>query len=74
MLKFAKFCLRTEILTDRIPINKKDHAMDRRQNEQFVIRKASTERLQSSAVMHMQGLLNNKDFKKRKFMRAINAS
>ena len=54
------------------PINKKDHAMDKRQNEKFVIRKARTERLQRSAVMHMQRLLNNEDFKKRKIMRAIN--
>ena len=38
-------------------INKKDHAMDRRQKEKFAIRKARTERLQRSAVMHMQSTL-----------------
>ena len=71
-LKFAKACLRNEKVADMFPINKKDHAMDKRQNEKFVIRKARTERLQRSAVMHMQRLLNNEDLNKRKIMRAIN--
>ena len=39
-LKFAKACLKNEILSDMFPKNKKDHAMDKRQNEKFVIRKA----------------------------------
>ena len=38
--------------------------MDRKKNEKFVMRKARTESLQRSAVMHMQGLLNHEDFKK----------
>ena len=46
--------------------------MDRRRNEKFIIRKSRTERLQRSAVMHMQRLLNNEDCKKRKIMKAIN--
>ena len=53
-------------------IKKKEHAMDRRQNEKFAIRKARTERLQRSAVMHMQRLLNNEDCKEQKIMKAIN--
>ena len=40
-------------MADMFPINKKDHGMDRRQNEKFVIRKARTEMLQWSAVMQM---------------------
>ena len=71
-LKFAKSCLRNEKVADMFPINKKDHAMDRRKNEKFVIRKARTERLQRSAVMHMQRLLNNEDCNNRKIMKAIN--
>ncbi len=71
-LKFAKACLRNEKVADMFPINKKDHATERRKNEKFVIRKAGTEGLQRSAVMHMQRLLNNEDVKKRKIMRAIN--
>ena len=71
-LKFAKSCLRNEKVADMFPMNKKDHAMGRRQNEKFVIRKARTERLQRSAVVHMQRLLNNEDLNKRKIMKAIN--
>ena len=70
-LKFAKSCLRNEKVADMFTINKKDHAMDRRKNEKFVIRKARTERLQRSAIMHMQTLLNNEDQKNRKIMSAI---
>ena len=43
-----------------------------RQNEKFVIRKARTERLQRSAIMHMQRILNNEDLEKRRIMRKIN--
>ena len=70
-LKFAKACLKNEKLCDMFPKSKKDHTMNKRQNEKFVIRKARTERLQRSAVMHMQRLLNNEDFKNRKIMSAI---
>jgi len=54
MFEILKSCLRNEKVADMFPIKKKDHAMDRRQNEKFAIRKARTERLQRSAVMHMQ--------------------
>ena len=37
-LKFAKACLKIEKLCDMFPKNKKDHVMDKRQNEKFVIR------------------------------------
>ena len=57
---------------DMFPKNKKDLTMGRRQNEKFVIRKARTERLQRSALMYMQRLLNNEDFKNRMIMKAIN--
>ena len=70
-LKFAKACLKNEKLSDMFPKNKKDHAMDKRQNEKFVIRNARTERLQRSAVIHMQRLLNNEDLENRKIMSAI---
>ena len=71
-MKFAKAYLKNEKLCDMFPRNKKDHKMDKRKNEKFVIRKARTERLQRSAVMHMQRLLNNEDQKNRKIMSAIN--
>ena len=71
-LKFAKSCLRNEKVADMFAINKKDHAMDRKKNEKFVIRKARTERLQRSTVMHIHRLLNNEDCNNRKIMKAIN--
>ena len=71
-LKFAKACLKNEKLSDMFPRNKKDHAMHKRHNEKFVIRKARTERLQRSAIMHMQRILNNEDLEKRRIMRKIN--
>ena len=43
--KFAKACLKNEKSYDMFPKNKKDHTMDKRQNEKFSIRKARTERL-----------------------------
>ena len=70
-LKFAKSCLRNEKVADMFPKNEKGHTMDKRQNEKFVIRKARADRLQRSAVMHMQRLLNNEELKNRKIMSAI---
>ena len=67
-LKFAKACLKNEKLSDMFPRNKKDHAMHKRHNEKFVIRKARTERLQRSAIMHMQRILNNEDLEKRRII------
>ena len=42
-LKCAKSCLRNEKVADMFPRNKKDHEIDRRQNETIVIRKVRTE-------------------------------
>ena len=35
-------------------------------DEKFLIRKAKTERLQKSAIINMQRLLNNEEYEKRK--------
>ena len=43
MFEILISCLRNEKVADMFPIKKKDHAMDRRQNEKFAIRKARTE-------------------------------
>ena len=45
--------------------------MSMRHNEKFLIRKAKTERLQKSAIINMQRLLNNEDCEKRKTMSKI---
>ena len=70
-LKFAKACLRNEKLSDMFPKNKKSHIMSMRQDEKFLIRKARTERLQKSAIIYMQRLLNNEEYEKRKTMSKI---
>ena len=64
-LKFAKDCVRHEKLHDMVPRNKKFHLMDMRKNDKFVVKKAKTERLQRSAVVNMQKLLNKDDLEKK---------
>ena len=56
---------------DMFPRNKKHHIMSMRKDEKFLIRKARTERLQKSAVVNMQRLLNNEECVKRKIMSKI---
>ncbi len=70
-LTFAKACLRNEKLSDMFPRNKRSHSMSMRQDEKFLIRKARTERLQKSAIINMQRLLNNEEYEKRKTMSKI---
>ena len=70
-LKFAKACVRHEKLTDMFPKQKYCHNMNMRQNDKFVIKRARTERLQRSAVVNMQRLLNREESEKRKLMRQI---
>ena len=46
--------------------------MDIRQNSKFVVKKARTERLQRSAVVNMQKLLNKDALEKREILRQLN--
>ena len=71
-LKFAKDCVRHEKLHDMFPKNRKLHLMDMRQNYEFVVKKARTERLQRSAVLNMQKLLNKDALEKKEIMRQLN--
>ena len=68
-LKFAKACVRHEKLSDMFPKQKNGHHMDMRHNDKFIVKKARTERLQRSAVLNMQRLLNKEELEKRKLMR-----
>ena len=54
------------------PESRKSHLMDMRQNYKFVVKKARTERLQRSAVVNMQKLLNKDDLEKRDVLRQLN--
>ena len=53
------------------PKQRNSHNMDMRQNDKFVIKRARTERLQRSAVLNMQRLLNREETEKRKLMKQI---
>ena len=54
------------------PKSRKSHLMDIRQNSKFVVKKARTERLQRSAVVNMQQLLNKDALEKREILRQLN--
>ena len=70
-LKFAKACVRHEKLSDMFPKQRNGHHMDMRHNNKFIVKKARTERLQRSAILNMQRLLNKEESDKRKLMRQI---
>ena len=54
------------------PKSRKSHLMDIRQNSKFVVKKARTERLQRSAVVNMQKLLNQDALVNREILRQLN--
>ena len=54
------------------PKSRNPHSMNLRHYDKFVIKKARTERLQRSAILNMQRLLNKDDLEKRKILRQIN--
>ena len=70
-LKFAKDCVRNEKLHDMFPKNKKFHLMDMRSSYKFVVKKAKTERLQRSAIVNMQKLLNKEALEKRDILKQL---
>ena len=57
-LNFAKRCLKNEKARKMFPMNHKDHTMKTRNNDIFKVQFANTERLQKSALIYMQKLLN----------------
>ena len=63
--------MRNLVVSDMFPRNKRSHSMSMRQDEKFLIRKARTEKLQKSAIINMQRLLNNEEYEKRKTMSKI---
>ena len=57
-LEFAKKCVKTEKMCHMFPKNMKSHSMDTRKNEMYKVEHANTGRLQDSAIIYMQNLLN----------------
>ena len=63
-LEFAKKCVKHEKLKHMFPKNTKEHSMKTRNNEMYLVQHANTGRLQDSAIIFMQKLLNDDAQKK----------
>ena len=62
-LKFAQKCLKNPKTKDMFPENKKMHKMETRNPEKYLVQHANTERLRKSAIIYMQNLLNENEYK-----------
>ena len=60
-LQFAKKCLKNPRLTHLFPLSNKNHQMKTRNTEKYAVQFANTSRLQDSAIIYMQKLLNQDD-------------
>ena len=59
--KFAKACVKNHQTKDMFPLNPVNHdGIQTRFKEKFKVTKAMTDRLKTSAIPYMQGLLNSK--------------
>ena len=65
-LEFARKCTKHKKLQPMFPKNLKEHSMDTRNNEVFRVQHANTSRLQNSAIIYMQKLLNDDEQDKSK--------
>ena len=63
-LDFAKKCAKSEKMCHMFPKNTKNHNMDTRNNEVYMVQHANTGRLQNSSIIYMQKLLNSEEQKK----------
>ena len=57
-LEFARKCVKNKKLDHMFPKNVNTHSMETRNKETYLVQHANTERLQKSAIIHMQKLLN----------------
>ena len=60
-LEFARKCVKNKKLDHMFPKNVNTHSMETRNKETYLVQHANTERLQKSAIIHMQKLLNEYD-------------
>ena len=70
-LKFAKACVNNHKLSDMFPRAEKNHLMEKRRKEVFLVKMARTERYKDSAVPFLQGLLNKENLEKRKSLKRL---
>ena len=70
-LKFAKACISNDKFSDMFPRTKKDHSMEKRKKEVFLVKRAKTARLRKSAIVNMQKMLNKDLSEKRDTLKKI---
>ena len=60
-LQFAQKCTMHPKLQYMFPLNNKNHQMETRNTEKYDVQFANTARLQNSAIIYMQRLLNENE-------------
>ena len=65
---FAIKCVKSDKkkIQNMFPVKNKEHNMDTRKSEQYLVKYANTKRFQSSSIPYMQGLLNKDPAQKEK--------
>ena len=66
-----KACVNNHKLSDMFPRAEKNHLMEKRRKEVFLVKMARTERLKRSAIVNMQKQLNKELSEKRDILRDI---
>ena len=56
--KFAKKCTKSDKSKRMFPLRIKEHHMETREEEKYIVQHANTERLKKSSIPYMQKLLN----------------
>ena len=60
-LNFAKKSSKNLRTRKMFPLRDKEHAMDTRKQEKYIVQHANTERLKKSSIIYMQNLLNKSE-------------
>ena len=60
-LNFAKKSSKNPRTRKMFPLRDKEHAMDTRKQEKYIVQHANTERLKKSSIIYMQNLLNKSE-------------
>ena len=69
--KFAKKCLQVPKFEKMFPRSHRDHDMDKRRSERFIVNRGLTERMRKSSIPHMQRLLNKHEREKKDICKQI---
>ena len=72
-LGFAKKCLQVKKFKSMFPKKHRIHTMEKRTNENFVMKRSFTERHRKSAIPYMQRLLNRVEMDKKRICNQIDS-